>query len=261
MKQKFLLLILTALLVSCKESSGQEINPVKPDNTKQEAKNTVSKVADSLETAVYFIKSKKIAAPDELRKYIKEKIESVESIDFTGDKVADYICKTAIDTSGIGNEYWISSEYKTIKKVKYYGDGFQYRWFINLDNDPEPEMFETNGDEDGADYTITDQNLVTGKDKTLLYINPVIIENNKKYWGYSWDVKNIMARKKGNNIELFCSLSHQIIRDGNEEFDPEFQKIMPALFFTGHHTQESGNLVIKDEKWLTLQEIIKQTKR
>ncbi|WP_157472345.1 hypothetical protein [Flavobacterium aquidurense] len=262
MKQKFLLLfILMALLISCKDTSGQKNNSVKTDNTKQETKNTEAKGEDSSKTAVYFIKTKKIPATNELRKCIKEEIESVESIDFTGDKIADYICKTAIDTLGIGNEYWISSEYKTIKKVKYYGDGFHYRWFINLDNDPEPEMFETNGDEDGADYTITDQNLTTGKDRTLLYINPVIIENNKKYWGYSWDVKNITARKNGTDIELFCSLNHQIIRDGNEEYDPEFQKIMPVLFFTGHHTQESGNLNIKDEKWLTLQEIIKQTKR
>lgn len=261
MKQKLLLIILTALLVSCKDNSGQETNSIKPDNTKKETKTAVSKTADLSETAVYFIKSKKIAATDELKKSIKEEIESVESIDFTGDKIADYICKTPIDTSGIGNEYWISSEYKTIKKVKYYGDGFQYRWFINLDYDPEPEIFETNGDGDGADYTIKDQNLATGKDKTLLYINPVIIEDNKKYWGYSWDVKNIIARKNGTNIELFCSLNHKIIRDGNEESDPEFQKIMPVIFFTGHFTQESGNLVIKDEKWLTLQEIIKQTKR
>jgi hypothetical protein len=261
MKQKFLLLILTALLVSCKDSPKQETNSTKPENTNQEAKNTVSKVADSSETAVYFIKSKKIAATNELRKYITEKIESVESVDFTGDKVPDYICKTTIDTLGIGNEYWISSEYKTIKKVKYYGDGFSYRWFINLDHDPEPEMFVANGDEDGADYIIMDQNLVSGKDSILLYINPVIIENQKKYWGYPWDIQNIIARKNGTNIELFCSLNHQITRDGNEESDPEFQKQMPVLFFTGHHTQKSGKMSIKDEKWLSLQEIIKQTKR
>ncbi|KQO22980.1 hypothetical protein ASF10_11590 [Flavobacterium sp. Leaf82] len=261
MKQKFLLLILTALLVSCKDSPKQETNSTKPKNTNQEAKNTVSKVADSSKTAVYFIKSKKTAATNELRKYITEKIESVESVDFTGDKVPDYICKTTIDTLGIGNEYWISSEYKTIKKVKYYGDGFSYRWFINLDHDPEPEMFVANGDEDGADYTIMDQNLVSGKDSILLYINPVLIENQKKYWGYPWDIQNIIARKNGSNIELFCSLNHQIIRDGNEESDPEFQKQMPVLFFTGHHTQESGKMGIKDEKWLSLQEIIKQSKR
>ncbi|KFF10025.1 hypothetical protein [Flavobacterium hydatis] len=261
MKQKYILFIfLTALLISCKDTVKQENNAIKPDSIKQEEKNTPSVTTDS-STAVYFIKTKMIPATDELKKRITEKIESVESVDFTGDKIPDYICKTAVDSLGIGNEYWISSEYKTIKKAKHYTDGFNYRWFINLDDDPEPEIFETNGDEDGADYTIRDQDLIAGKDKILLYINPFIIENQKKYWGYSWDVKNIIARKNGTNIELFCSLNHKVIRDGNEENDPKSQKIMPVIFFTGHHTQESGNHFIKKEQWLSLKEIIKQTKR
>lgn len=79
--------------------------------------------------------------------------------------------------------------------------------------------------------------------------------------GYPWDTKNIIARKNGTKIELFCSLNHKIIRDGNEENDPKYQKQMPVLFFTGHHTQDSGFMDIKDEQWLSLSEIIKQTKR
>jgi hypothetical protein len=262
-KNLILCSVLASLFISCKDTLKQETKSESSDTTKQKMKNTASEISDSSKTftAVYFIKSRKTPITDKLSECIKEKIESVETIDFTGDKIPDYICKTTVDTTGIGNEYWISSEYKTIKKAKYYTDGFYYRWFINLDNDPEPEIFEVVGDEDGANYVIADQNLATGKDKTLLYINPVIIENQKKYWGYPWDIQNIIARKNGANTELFCSLNHKIIRDGNEETDPKLQKQMPVLFFTGHHTQESGNLESKNEQWLSLKQIIQQTKR
>lgn len=249
------------LFISCKDKSDK-VEKTSSKEITDDTKQIESEIADSSKElpSVYFIKSEKILATDQLKKYLKEELDSVEKVDFTGDKIPDYICKTTIDSLGNGTEYWVSSEFKTIKKRKL-ADGFHYRWFINLDNDPEPEMFEGIGDEDGADYVITDQNLSTGKDVTLLYVNPVIIENGKKYWGYPWDIKNIKARKNGDNIELFCSLNHQIIRDGNEETDPKSQKQMPVLFFTGHHTQEFRVENCKDEQWITLKEIIKQTKR
>lgn len=261
MKQNFMLfLILAATLISCKDAVKQETK--EKNSAATSIKNTESETAASSEfPSVYFMKSERIAATDELKKHVETEIDSVEVIDFTGDKIPDYICRTKMDSTGLGSEYWIKSDYKTIKKTKYYFDGFSYRWFINLDNDPEPEIYQVNGDEDGADYTIVDQNLQTGKDKILLYINPVIIENQKKYWGYAWDISNIKARKNGTNIELFCSLNHGIERDGNEESNPKSQKLMPVLFFSGHHTQESGEMNIKDEQWLSLAEIIKQTKR
>lgn len=266
MKLKLLLSIITVgLLISCKDASKQEKKSVTIDSVKLKPKEiiTETETADSLKgyKIVDLISPKKIPATKELLNYLGEKIEKTETIDFNGDGILDYICQTKADSLGIGNEYWISSDYKTIKKTKCYSDGFYYRWFINLDNDPEPEMFEVIGDEDGADYIITDQNLVTGKNTTLQYINPIIIENDKKYWGYAWDIKSIIARTNGTVTELFCSLNHTIIRDGNEEYDPKHQKQMPVLFFTGHHTQESGDHDIQKAQWLTLEEIIKRTKR
>ncbi len=263
MKQNFILfVVLTTLLISCKDTPKQKNKSVNSDTIDQKTTNIESEIADSSTglPAVYFIKSEKILPTDELKKYLKEELDSVEKVDFTGDKIPDYICKTKIDSLGNGSEYWVSSEFKTIKKTKL-AYGFHYRWFINLDSDPEPEIFDGIGEEDGADYVIKDQNLSTGKDITLLYVNPVIIENGKKYWGYPWDIKNIKAQKNGDNIELFCSLNHQIIRDGNEETDPKSQKQMPVIFFTGHHTQEFRAESCKDEQWLTLKEIIKRTKR
>jgi hypothetical protein len=264
MKQSFLKIIfLLGFFTSCKETIKQDSNLSKFDTTLQNKKTLKLEISDTATTVtdIGFMKPKKVEVTDNIKRCAKEKIESVEEIDFTGDKIPDFICKAKLDKLGIGNEYWISSEYKIIKITKYYSDGFYYRWFINLDNDPEPEIYEAIGDEDGADYIITDQNLLIGKDTTLLYINPVIVENDKKYWGYPWDISNIRVMTSGKNIELFCSLNHKIVRDGNEENNTKFQKQMPVIFFTGHHTQESGQHNIKNEQWLTLKEIIRQTKR
>ncbi|WP_166923175.1 hypothetical protein [Flavobacterium poyangense] len=264
MKQNFMLfLVLMTLLISCKDSLKQKVKSENPNIAKQEVKILKSDTTTSSDKfpGIFSVKAKKGAVTTELSKCIGKKIENVELVDFTGDQITDFICRTLTDTEGIEDEYWVSSEYKILKKTKYYPDNFYYRWFLNLDSDPEPEMFQALGAEDGADYTILDQNLLTGKDSTLLYVNPIIIENHKRYWGYPWDIDNIKVRKNGSVIELFCSLNHQITRDGNEETDPELQKQIPVLFFTGKHTQESPILIIKEERWLSLQEIIRQTKK
>ncbi|MEO5911384.1 MAG: hypothetical protein ABIP95_10880 [Pelobium sp.] len=223
--------------------------------------DTVSTEAVPVFTTVTFIKAKGIQITTRLQDMIKETIDSVETIDFTGDQVDDYLVRTAGDKNSVGFEYWVSSDYKIIKKAKYYLDSFHYRWFINLDDDPEPEIYDAVGEEDGADYTIQDQNLITGKDSILLYINPVIIEKGIKYWGYPWDISNIRARKNQHQVQLYCSLNHQIIRDGGWEIDPKHQSQMPVIFFDGHHTQDFHPENVKDLQWLTLKEIVAKTKR
>ena len=125
---------------------------------------------------VAFNKAKGIPINDRLRDMIEEEIDSVETIDFTGDNILDFLVKRAGDKNSIGFEYWVSSDYKIIKKVKYYLDSFHYRGFINLDDDPEPEICDAVGEEDSPDYTVQDKNLVTRKDSILLYANLVIIE-------------------------------------------------------------------------------------
>jgi hypothetical protein len=249
--------------MSCNDISKQQKKNQNSDTTKPKADNIKAQVEDSSKIFVDigFIKPAKIEATDKLKKCVKGIIESVETIDFTGDKITDYICRTKPGINGIGKEYWVSSDYRIIKNNKYGSYGFLYRWFINLDNDLEPEFYEASGDEDGADYLLKDQNLATGKDTTLLYINPVVIENGKKYWGYPWNITNIKARTNGRTVELFCSLNHKLTRDGNEENHPEHQTQMPVLFFTGHPSQDSDCGNIENEQWLTLQEIIKRTKK
>ncbi|MBB6274757.1 hypothetical protein HDF26_005239 [Pedobacter cryoconitis] len=266
MKRTLLSLIIPVVfLVSCNNSVDKE------GKTHSKYMFTVKKqikTADTLNNdtlrafgEVGFTRPLRIKTPVKLQKYLKDSINYVEEVDFTGDKIPDFICKMKLDSTGVGNEYWITSNLKTVKKLQYYGDGFHYRWFINLDSDPEPEIYEAIGDEDGADYTFVDQNLKTGKDKTLLYINPVVIENDKKYWGYPWDVKDFMARTDGKTVELFCSLKHSITRDGNEISLPPGQKQMPVVLFRGHPTQKGELKGVKNEEWLSLTEIVDRTKK
>ncbi len=212
-------------------------------------------------TAVAFNKAKGIPINTRFQNMIKETIDSVETIDFTGDNILDYLVRTEGDKNSVGFEYWVSSDYKIIKKAKYYLDSFHYRWFINLDDDPEPEIYDAVGEEDGADYTIQDQNLITGKDTILLYINPVIIEDGIKHWGYPWDISTIKARKNHHQVQLYCSLDHEIIREGSGEIDPKHQTQKPVIFFDGHHTQDFHPENVKNLQWLTLTEIIDKTKR
>lgn len=266
MNRTIMLLIIPFLcLVCCKNRTDKEgkSNNKYMFTVKKQTKAGDTIKSDTIRTFmdVGFTRPLKISTPIKLKEYLKDSIDYVEEIDFTGDKIPDFICKMKCDSAGVGDEYWVSSNFKKIKKLQYYSSGFHYRWFINLDNDPEPEIYEATGDEDGADYMFVNQNLKTGKDKTMLYINPVIIQNDKKYWGYPWDIKDFLVRTDGKTVELFCSLKHSISRDGNETILPPNQKQMPVIFFKGHPTQKGEQKGLKNEEWLSLTEIIDKTKK
>ncbi len=264
-KSSIIAILVYGSILSCSQSGEkqEEMATVEADNSSKyiESEIPVAKRAVPTFINVGFNKAKGITISPNLQNIIKETIDSVETIDFTGDQVLDYLVRTAGDKNSVGFEYWISSDYKIIKKNKYYLDAFHYRWFINLDDDPEAEIYDAVGEEDGADYTIIDQNLITGKDIILLYVNPAIIENGIKYWGYPWDISNIRARKNDHKVQLYCSLDHGIIRDGGWEIDPKHQTQMPVIFFDGHHTQDFHPEKVKNMQWLTLKEIIDKTKR
>ncbi len=264
-KSSIIALLVYGSILSCSQTDKKHEEMAKADADTSgkyvDSEIPVAKRAVPTFINIGFNKAKGITISPKLQNIIKETIDSVETIDFTGDQVLDYIVKTKPDNLWEGFEYWISSDYRIIKKTKYYSEGFHYRWFINLDDDTEPEIYDAVGEEDGADYTIIDQNLITGKDTILLYINPVIIEEGIKYWGYPWDISNIRARKNDHKVQLYCSLDHGIIRDGGWEIDPKHQTQMPVIFFDGHHTQDFNPENVKNMQWLTLKEIIDKTKR
>ncbi len=197
-------------------------------------------------------------APIELQKLINnEEIIAVLSIDITGDSKSDYIVTSRIvENEYKFFEYWVSADFNILRRMEVFGDGIQIRKFINIDLDPELELINAIGFEDGIDYTIQDFNVITGELKTILYFNPIIETELKDYWGYPWDWTKL---KINQNNKIKASLNHNIERDGNITI-PKNQKIMPAIYFEGNPTQEITVEKIQETNWLIINEIVEKSR-
>lgn len=139
-------LLFSISILSCKQTDKKQDKIELADtatNDLDTKTDTALTEAVPLFTAVAFNKAIGIPIDTRLRNMIKETIDSVETIDFTGDQVDDYLVRTAGDKNSVGFEYWVSSDYKIIKKVKYYLDSFHYHWFINLDDDQQKQRYIT----------------------------------------------------------------------------------------------------------------------
>jgi len=204
-----------------------------------------------------FIEMDTISSNTELRKIVASEIEKTIMVDFTGDGQKDYICQTAFkeNQEPVIFEYWISSDFKIIIKKQKWIDEYSFYRFVNIDSDPEPELFSASGFPEGIDYCFIDLDLNNGTEDTLFYFNPVIIENDEMYWGYPWDISDIIIRNEKNIIELKTSIDHKIERDG-EITIPQNQTIFPAIFFKGHSTQPRVQVgEIKKIEWMNTEEI------
>lgn len=220
----------------------------------------VAKAGDSL----VMQSPRQVNTPNEIANSIPDKIIKAEAVDFNGDGKQDYlvIVEDKSDAKPLTYELWYTSSFKLVKRVPKYESDYDRKWFINLDDDPEPEIVSASGFEDGIDYSIYDQNLVKGTDVLLFRFNPVLIDtsNTQKeyYWGYPWDVTNIMVKAEGGSVRIRCSLNHDIERYGAIDI-PTWQKKLPAIFFVGKTTQPDIEVgTIRNIEWLTLGEIEKQ---
>lgn len=252
MKQTFLITFLVCIgltIFSCDNPKGNGSSTTLNSNT-----------VDSLElTSTAFFKMDTLKqVPSDIQTLIKGKVTRVFKVDFDGDGKLDFICQyepvTNIDKADF-LEDWITSDKNLFKRVKKYSMDFDFFWFVNLDNDPEPEIFTATGYEDGIDYAFYDQDLKTSQDKLLFYFNPVILENGKHYWGYPWDITDLILKSDSKNIYIQSSVDNDIERDGNITI-PDTTKPFPAIFFKGHSTQPDMKVeAIRNIKWTTLDEL------
>lgn len=195
--------------------------------------------------------------PKEIHSMVNEEIDKVFQVDFTGDSKPDYIIQTIMDKEGKIKEIWLTSDFLIFIKISKYAQRYNFKGFINIDSDPEPEMYSATGYSDGIDYAIYDLNIITGEQNLLFYFNPVIIENDNDYWGYPWDTKGIMNRSKDGVTMIYYSTDHDIIRDGSITI-PENQNVMPVIFLIGHSTQPDITVEeIRNREWKTIEEIKK----
>lgn len=195
--------------------------------------------------------------PEELRTAIDEDIEIVFRIDFTGDDKEDYLVEVQDEEEYMYKEYWITSELEVLMTKKRYALGIQYMKFLNFDDDPELEIYSASGYEDGIDYALYDLDLNTGTEKLLFYFNPVIVEDDNHYWGYPWDILNMLVKNVDGKMKILSSTDHNIIRDGNITIPGE-QSIFPCIFFNGTSTQPDIRVdEIRNIKWSTIEELVK----
>jgi len=208
---------------------------------------------------------KKIKTPAKITKLVKGRIAETRTIDFDGDKKADYIVFVEDKTKGeIGFKLWINSKSEVVKNQSWDYVESDFLWFINLDEDSIPEIISAYGFEDGIDYSIYKQNFNGQEDTLLLVFNPVIIDSSrggKTYWGYPWDVSDVLAKLSGTGFKLFCSFNHKIESDGDGDNSivPVWQNRLPVIFFSGKTTQPQMTVEkIETRKWLNIREIIQE---
>lgn len=199
-----------------------------------------------------------IDTPEKLTGMISGWITRTFQVDFTGDEINDYICQldSQDKTRPVYKEIWINSQFEIIKTIEKYSMDYDFFWFVNIDNDPEPEILSATGYSDGIDYCFIDQDLTNNKDSILFYFNPVILDSEKKYWGYPWDINDLPIKLDNGLIKIKCSLDHKITRDG-EIIRPDWQNQFPAICFSGQSTQPNINVGhINRLQWLTVSEIM-----
>ncbi|MEO9219916.1 MAG: hypothetical protein ABI315_15175 [Bacteroidia bacterium] len=215
-------------------------------------------LSTSVACAQGFVKMDTIDTPAELTRLLSGHINRTFQVDFDGDGFSDYICQLDFQdtTKDVYKEIWINSHYKIVKTIEKYSMDYDFFWLVNIDNDPEPEIFSAAGYSDGIDYCFIDQDIKNGKDRILLYFNPVIDDSDENYWGYPWDIKDLMIRLDNGLFKLKCSINNEIERDG-EITIPDWQKGFPVICFSGHSNQPDIKVgTIGAWEWLTISEIL-----
>jgi hypothetical protein len=207
-----------------------------------------------------------IPTPTRIKQLVKGRIAETRTVDFDGDRRPDFIVyvrdDVPIDSEVYGTEIWMTSNFRVVKRTPKYNASADFKWFINLDSDPVPEIVAAFGYEDGIEYSIYKQNFTTGKDTKLLLFNPVLRRDGKNLWGYPWDIVDLQTRRKGNHFELLCSLDHDVKGDFENIELSRWQKAVPVIFFAGESTQPETARVeeIRNIQWLGLQAITRRVR-
>jgi hypothetical protein len=199
-----------------------------------------------------------IETEGKLKSIIADSIIETRTIDFDGDSKSDFICSAIKDD--IITDYWLTSNYIFVKKQCHY-DAYYKFWFIQLDNDKELEVFYAWGYPEGIDYWFSDINYNSKEETDILYFNPVILDSTRSkiaYWGYAWDIQDIY----GKNGKILCSTNHGINDDGGETTHPNWQSILPIVFFKGKSTQP--DMTVEDfsnPEYLKINELINKVRK
>ncbi len=92
-----------------------------------------------------FIKIDTIQNPTEINSFFPGQDFETFHVDFNGDGTKDYICRPNAKTEDVDphNEIWIDSDYNKVTSIEKYQMHYNFFWFVNIDSDPEPEIFSS----------------------------------------------------------------------------------------------------------------------
>ncbi len=264
MKSFILLIVSFFLFITCKNSSlSKNADVSKEIQTKSTETNDKIGFDTALENKksllkydTNFIIPKKIPTPKKLEKLLSLKILKTEIIDFNGDGKLDFLCKVEKDISNgkMIEEYWITSDEKILRK-KELSLEYDYKWFINLDDDKELELIKAQGESEGISYGVYNLDFSLQNDSVLFYFNPIIEKENKYYWGYPWEIKDILCEVKDQK-KVKISLNHNIERDG-VILRLGKQKKLPVLVFTGETQKEFEIKNITSFQFIEIEKLMK----
>ncbi|MNX20845.1 hypothetical protein D3C86_507970 [compost metagenome] len=168
----------------------------------------------------------KVELSEKLKREIPKnlKIIKTEKVNLKND-LNIFICLTLDEKTGEYNEYWFSNEEKIKQVNKFYSESNK-KWFVNIDDDPELEMVKIITEEGSVDCAFYNINLDNLKPNIIFNFDPIILKNEKKYWGYSGDIDDIILKDK----KLLVTVENNI-PDYEEKKMSANQKKLPIIYF------------------------------
>ncbi|WP_134151057.1 hypothetical protein [Flavobacterium sp. 270] len=171
------------------------------------------------------IEPQKVEISEKLKSKIPKNLKILKSgkVNLNNDLII-FICLTLDEKTGEYNEYWFSNE--EIKLINKFYSESNKKWFVNIDDDPELEMLKINEEDTYTDCAFYDINVKDLKANIIFNIQPVILRDDKKYWGYSADIEDIILKDK----KLLTTIENNI-PDYEEKKMNLNQKKLPIIYF------------------------------
>ncbi|MCC9016443.1 hypothetical protein [Flavobacterium lipolyticum] len=172
------------------------------------------------------VEPEKIEASESLKNKIPKnlKIVKTEKVNLNND-LTIFICLTLDEKKGEYNEYWFSSN-EEIKQINKFYSESNKKWFVNIDEDPELEMLKIITEEGDIDCAFYDVDKNSFNSNVIFNFDPLILKDDKKYWGFSGDIDDIILKDK----KLLTTIENNI-PDYEEKKMSVNQKKLPILYF------------------------------
>ena len=186
-------------------------------------------------------RAREVRVSPDLEKLAASPIQRVESVDFTGDGVADRILSVDADVDVPGRTYttrelWVRSDGALLRSTLLFRTPIWERWFVNLDRDPEPELLTASGYEDGVDFELEDQTQELRAQEGLFRFVPVFrVEGEKPHAvGHSGNLDGARVAGSASDAELSCSFDYAegLLDEAGVAGPPTHpQRLLPIVFF------------------------------